>query len=457
MKCHGCGHEFPNTSARCPRCHRSTSRRGRTSTDSRLLEFPRRTRFAQPAEASAPPLPAWRVELNEKVRAIRANRVASTTASEQPGEAIPKSPDLEAQYHTAGTSPDEGRAPYDRVPGARSTVPGTEPSQQAVSGRRSSNNIVEAALTRVKRATENASRASLPKIEPARSIQTSTQGSLAVDRQATARALDPAPDIELRIEFTPTPKPEIVQPPVMIQPPAVVQSSAISQSSAIAQASVNAQSAVIARSPVISKSPVITQSAVRTSEPIEAVVDEPSVLETSYAAESEESAPLIILEEIEPLDYLEAEVRKVDKALGAEFLRNESPSIVIHAVIGLVDLIAIAVSCSPFLAIVMIADGAFSINQTRLATGGILALIAFFYLILTQGLCGRTFGMMLTNTRIVDSQTFELPSPSQALLRTIGCFIAAAPALIGIIWAAFNYKHRGWQDFLSRTVVVRDF
>src|SRR5512134_2874331 len=102
MKCHGCGHEFPNTSARCPRCHRSTSRRGRTSTDSRLLEFPRRTRSAPPAEASAPPLPAWRVELNEKVRAIRANRVASAAASEQPGEVTPKSQDLEAQYHTPG-------------------------------------------------------------------------------------------------------------------------------------------------------------------------------------------------------------------------------------------------------------------------------------------------------------------------------------------------------------------
>jgi uncharacterized RDD family membrane protein YckC len=105
----------------------------------------------------------------------------------------------------------------------------------------------------------------------------------------------------------------------------------------------------------------------------------------------------------------------------------------------------------------MIADGSFSIVQTRLASVAIVALIAFFYLALTQCLCGRTFGMMLTNTRVVDAQAFEAPSPSQALLRTAGYFIAAAPALAGIIWAAFDYKHRGWQDFISGTVVVRDF
>jgi uncharacterized RDD family membrane protein YckC len=126
-------------------------------------------------------------------------------------------------------------------------------------------------------------------------------------------------------------------------------------------------------------------------------------------------------------------------------------------VIAIVDLIAVAVSCFPFLAIVMIADGSFAIGETKLATGAIIALVAFFYLALTQCLCGRTFGMMLTNTRVVDAQTFGAPSPSQALIRTGGYFVAAAPALVGIVWAALNPKHRGWQDFISRTVVVRDF
>jgi uncharacterized RDD family membrane protein YckC len=419
MKCHGCGHEFPNTSARCPRCQRSTSRRGRTSTDSRLLEFPRRTRVAPPVE-SARPLPAWRVELNEKVRAIRANRGASDSTAEQPSEEIVKSPDSDARSTIVSSRQDDARGSYDRNTGARGASPRPESSQPAAalagSGRRSSNNIVEAALTRVKRASENASRAALPKIEPARSIQTTTQGSLAVDRQATARALDPVPEIEPSVEYTPAPRPEVVQPPIIVPPPVI--------------------------------RPALAEAAIAV---------EPIVSATSYTGEVAQPAPILVLEEIEPLDYLEAEVRKVDKALGAEFLRNESPSVVTHAVISIVDLIAVSVSCSPFLAIVMIADGSFAIGATKLATGAMVGFIAFFYLALTQCLCGRTFGMMLTNTRVVDAQTFDAPSPSQALLRTAGYFIAAAPALIGILWTAFDYKHRGWQDFISRTMVVRDF
>jgi uncharacterized RDD family membrane protein YckC len=404
MKCHGCGHEFPNTSARCPRCHRSTTRRARTSTDSRLLEFPRRTRVTTPAETSAPPLPAWRVELNEKVRAIRANRGTSTPAPESAVEETATSFDART---SVSVRQDEARDSVDRNGNVRAVAPRPESNQSpAATGRRSSNNIVEAALTRVKRATENASRAALPKIEPARSIQ----GSLGT-RQATARVLDPIPEVEPTVEFTPAPRPEVVQP-----------------------------SAV--------KAEQVDEIAIATPE---AAVSEP------YVDDAPEPPPVLVLDELEPLDYLEAEVRKVDKALGAEFLRNESPSIVTHAVIGVVDLLAVAISCSPFLAIVMIADGSFSILQTRFATGAIVAMIAFFYLALTQCLCGRTFGMMLTNTRVVDAQAFEAPAPSQALLRTAGYFIAAAPALIGIIWAAFDYKHRGWQDFISGTVVVRDF
>ena len=221
MKCHGCGHEFANTSSRCPRCHRSTSRRGRTSTDSRLLEFPRRSRVAPPAEASARPLPAWRVELNEKVRTIRASRGASLPAAEQPVEEVVNPLESDARSINVSSRAEEARSAYERNPGGRVAASRNEPSQPAAAlaggTRRSSNNIVEAALTRVKRASENASRAALPKIEPARSIQP-TQGSLAVDRQATARALEPMPDLEPSIEFKPAPRPEAIPKPAVVQP-----------------------------------------------------------------------------------------------------------------------------------------------------------------------------------------------------------------------------------------------
>jgi uncharacterized RDD family membrane protein YckC len=333
---------------------------------------------------------------------------------------------FDADTHIAGTSArqDDAQISYGRNVNFRAQQARPESNPQlespATVTRRSSTNIVEAALTRVKRASENASRAALPKIEPARSVQASTQVSLAVDRQATARALIPAPEIESRADFTPAPRPEVVQPPIV--KPARVETSF---------------------------------REIRHVEPT--VIVDPGESQTALIDDVPEPAPIVVLDEIEPLDYLEAEVRKVDKALGREFLRNESPSIFTHAVIGAVDLVAVAVSCSLFLAIIRIADGSFSTTQTRLASAAIVLVISFFYLALTQCLCGRTFGMMLTNTRVVDALAFGAPSPTQSLLRTAGYFVAAAPAMLGILWAAFNRRHRGWQDFLSGTVVVRDF
>jgi uncharacterized RDD family membrane protein YckC len=424
MKCHGCGHEFPNASSRCPRCHRSTSRRGRTSTDSRLLEFPRRARVSAPAEAIVPSLPAWRVELNEKVRAIRASRSVSGSQSEAPDEPLAKS--FDADFPPAGIGArQEGSRPSDardvslRAPATRPES-SQRPEARATANRRSSDNIVEAALTRVRRASENASRAALPKIEPARSVHPGAQVSLAVDRQATARALNPALEIESRVEFAPAPRTDVVPPRITV--PARVQAS-------------------------VSESRAVEATA----------IDDSDFSQTLLTAESVELPPVSVFDEIEPLDYLEAEVRKVDKALGAEFLRNESPSILTHAVIGIVDIVAVAVSCLLFVAFIRIADGSFSASQTKLASGAIFGLISFFYLALTQCLCGRTFGMMFTNSRVVDARSFEAPSPSQALLRTAGYFVAATPAMAGIIWAAFDRKHRGWQDLISGTVVVRDF
>ena len=420
MKCHGCGHEFAKTLTRCPRCHRSTSRRGRASTDSRLLEFPKRARIAAPVEAPVS-IPAWRAELNEKVRAIRARRSADSQAAAA-AEQLVSSFDADKRTEVPIQQQNEPAVSYSANVTSRKTTLRTSPIERtempAASARRTSSNIVEAALIRVKRASENASRAALPKIEPARTMPASTQVGLAIDRQATARALEPAPEIESNPEPAPSPRPALVQ-------------TRITRAARIDSVLPEKQSA---------KTVAIASPEPQT--PFDDIV---------------EQTPTLIIDELEPLDYLEAEIRKVDQALGAEFLRNESPSVFTHAVIFFVDVIAVAASCSPFLAIIRIADGNFASAQTRLTSGAIVALISFFYLALTQSLCGRTFGMMLTNTRIVDSQSFEAPTASRALLRTVGYFIAAAPAMLGIIWAAFNRKRQGWQDFISGTVVVRDF
>ena len=164
---------------------------------------------------------------------------------------------------------------------------------------------------------------------------------------------------------------------------------------------------------------------------------------------------IIVLDEMEPVDYLAAEINKV--AAGDEFAHDESPSLFTHVVIGLTDLFAIALSSTPFLALVEITNGNYAFSRTRIAVGAVVFIVSTFYLALTQSLCGKTFGMMLTNTRIVDARSFETITAGRAILRTMGYFVAFAPAMIGLLWPALNRKRRAWQDYIAGTLVVRDF
>jgi uncharacterized RDD family membrane protein YckC len=434
MKCQGCGHDYPNTISRCPRC-RVSGKRGSKSSDSRLIEFPRKARAVSQAEPAETSLPAWRVELNERVRAIKAKRGSNS-------ESEPLSPNVaeasEVERGAVNVRQEELRSKVRSAPGREVATIATEAArdefntsglsfqraQDARSSGRANTSIVEAALTRVRRASENASRAALPKIEPVRNAQPSAKGALAVDREATARVLEPATEVKPRPAPKTIPLPEVSQS--QIERPMPVEIAPHVAAPMTEKVEVKHSGNFFDAPPATAKGPA-------------------------------ESPKVLVLDETEPLDYLEAEVRKVDQALSKEFAKNDSPSLGTHVVLNIVDLLTIIVSCSPFLAIILITNGSLGSLQTRVAAGAIIALVAFLYLSLTQCLCGKTFGMMFTGTRILENRTSEPPSASRALLRTAGYFIAAAPALLGILWAAGNPKRRGWQDLVAGTFVAHDF
>ncbi|HXG92974.1 MAG TPA: RDD family protein [Blastocatellia bacterium] len=308
------------------------------------------------------------------------------------------------------------------------TMSGRLAAQPAPAAQKEANPIVEAALRRVRRATENANRAALPKIEPVPPIQPSTKGALAVDREATARALEREPEVAPEARARTAPLPEVVKEPIPeleVHEPETV------------------KPAVVEPEPQV-----------KLSEPLESYQND---LHESYIEDVQGAPAVLPIDELEPIDYLEAEIRKVDKTLGLEFARNESPSLVAHLAIWVIDLLTIAASCFPFFALAIITNGSFAQEHSRVAAGIIISLVSFFYLAITQSLCGKTFGMMMTNTRVVDAATFEPLTPARALMRTVGCFIAAAPLMIGVLWAIGNRRHRGWQDYFSGTMVARDF
>jgi uncharacterized RDD family membrane protein YckC len=431
MECQGCGHNFPNTLSCCPKCRRSSPKRGQRFSDSRLIEFPRRARTQARTEPVEPHLPAWRVELNERVRAIKAKRTGpepEITAAEP--EHISQERRIRADAPIAAR-PTETRAPSQTPYSRESRTTGGEAYNQTGdssfarnhAARKETNTIVQAALTRVRRATENANRASLQKIDPARTAQPSPKTALAMDREATARALEPAADLAPRATIFTPPLPELADDLTAVP--------AIEDHTEARRATVHSN--------------------------LEVETTAPQKITSPLMAELPDAVDVQPIDEIEPLDYLEAEIRKVDRALGLEFDRSESPSLGAHVAIGIIDLFSIAVSCSPFLALVIISNGSLSTGANRTAAVLIVLLVSFLYLALTQCLCGKTFGMMLTNTRVVDINTFGPLSPPRSLLRTAGYFVAAAPFMIGLLWAAFSRKHRGWHDYVSGSQVSRDF
>ena len=434
MKCQGCGHEYPNTISRCPRC-RLSSRRGSRSSDSRLIEFPRKARTPLQSEPPGTSLPAWRVELNERVKAVKARR--GNSASEN--EALPvAATDLnEVERGKVAVRQEEVRSRSRSAQTRAATIAidalqqefnqpdaDFQPARPVRSTARGNDSIVEAALTRVRRASENASRAALPKIEPAKPPQ-QTKGALAVDREATARALEPTAEIRPKPAPKTIPLQEVAQP--RIERPEPIE---LSQ---LAAAPPRTEQLEVKRS-------------IDAQDLVSSITDAPA-----------DSPRTLILDEIEPMDYLEAEIRKVDQVLSKEFAKNDSPSIGTHLVLNIIDLFTIALSSVPFVALILISNGSLESIETRIAVGGIIALVAFSYLALTQCLCGKTFGMMITGTRILDARTSEHPSAQRAIIRSAGYFLAVAPALLGIFWAAANRKRRGWQDLIAGTIVAHDF
>lgn len=414
MVCQGCGHNYPSTITRCPKCRLASNRRGQRSSDSRLIEFPKKSRVAERSEQSQTALPAWRAELNEKVRAIQArrNNPALQTQTVETHQTVTL--DLEQTTGAAAVRQPE-------LHGRSRAAPSRERHSEPVSGRaepRSSDTIVEAALTRVRRASENASRAALPKIEPVRPM--SQTAPLVMDKEATARALDPTPEITQQARVSTMPLPDVTPTRIL--------------------------------------RPDIAEEPQRITRRIEA---DPSVQkEDSFISVSEtatECSRVIVLDEDAPLDYLEAEIRKVDQVLSAEFSKSDSPSLFTHVVINAIDISTIVISSMPFLALIGLYNGAFALDQTRMASIVIVSLIAFFYLSLTQCLCGRTFGMMFTNTYVIDARTAEPVTPQRALWRSAGYLLAIAPAMIGLLLIAFNRKRRGLHDYITDTQVACDF
>ena len=262
------------------------------------------------------------------------------------------------------------------------------------------------------------------------------------DREATARALDPNYDLQpapaILPDEAPNPRPAVTDPvvsrPAGDQPGVSVRAKAQPAQSQVQ--TVAPASGVVTPSQAPSTGSFRSTGEIGVLDPIAAPYD---------------------LDDLDPLDYLTAEVRKVDQALARELAQDSAASLFTRFVSGLVDIMVIAVSTVPFLVLIEVANGNLTNRSTETVGIGVIVLLSFFYFAFTQCLCGKTFGMMVTNTHIVDASSKKTPPITRLLLRTIGIFVALAPAGLGLLWAVVDKKRRGWQDLVSGTIVISDF
>jgi uncharacterized RDD family membrane protein YckC len=407
MECQNCGRDYPGKLTLCIHCGQRATRQSQKPSQSQLLEFPYKQRMAEAKETSKPSLPAWRIELNEKVRARKAQQEASKLSefsSKTESVADTGSLSVHKEAHNFTAVPNRSNAFAKNGNNANPSSP--EEETQTINKLANNTRIVENALSRVRRASENAMRASLPRIEPLRSSQAAT--SLAMDREATARVLEPP-------VTTPEEQTSMLPETVIHETPAHhrVQREIVSQISTTA---------------------------------LESVEISPRECETVKR-----------LDEDHLLDYLEAEVEKVDRQLHENMGITESPDLYTHVLINVIDLLVIGLSCAPFFALIQFFSGNLLQAGALISVLLITALITTFYLGITQILCSRTFGMMAANSHIVDALNNEKPSLQMILMRTFGYFISAIPAFAGFFWITLDPQSRSWHDKISGTIVVRDF
>lgn len=65
-----------------------------------------------------------------------------------------------------------------------------------------------------------------------------------------------------------------------------------------------------------------------------------------------------------------------------------------------------------------------------------------------------TPGKLLIGLKIVDSETEQPISMSDAVHRYLGLLISLPPFMLGFLWLNFTKKHQAWHDYIGGTVVI---
>lgn len=135
---------------------------------------------------------------------------------------------------------------------------------------------------------------------------------------------------------------------------------------------------------------------------------------------------------------------------------QESPSLLIRAASGALDLLAIAFFSSPVAAIIELLDVNWSDIRVPLLLVSVFLIVMFLYAVALSALWGRTWGMSMLSLRLIDARSGLIPTAKQCATRTLVFMASLATGGIGFLYALFDDEGRTPSDLVSNTIIAHD-
>lgn len=136
--------------------------------------------------------------------------------------------------------------------------------------------------------------------------------------------------------------------------------------------------------------------------------------------------------------------------------RKDIAGLTRRAIVGVLDLIVIALMVSPVAVAIEVSQTGWSDPRTIGLMAGIAVLATFAYLTLSIALTGRTLSMRLLSVRTIDARTGLIPTGGQSIKRALAYVFSLMFFGIGLAVALIDRDHRTLHDRFSQTVVVRN-
>jgi len=136
--------------------------------------------------------------------------------------------------------------------------------------------------------------------------------------------------------------------------------------------------------------------------------------------------------------------------------RRDIASLTRRAIVGVVDLILIALMVSPAAAAIQANAGNWSDPRIIGLMAGLTAAAMLAYFTISIALTGRTLSMRLFSVRTIDARTGLIPTGGQSIKRALGYVFSFALLGLGFAFAFIDRDHLTLHDRFSRTIVVHD-